>query len=69
MVRGKELGGELATQLKQQGERIDPAREYWVATTEYVANNLLETAIGAGSIKETGGLLRDQLIDHLSVTL
>lgn len=68
-VRGKELGGELATQLEQRGTSIDPAREYRIATTDYVANNLLEKSIGVGSKQETGGMLRDQLIDHFSVML
>jgi hypothetical protein len=62
---GNELHGEFRKQLDGEGIQLNANQQYSVATTDYVANDLLEMTFGEAKIASEGGLLRDQLINHI----
>jgi hypothetical protein len=64
-IKGAEITGGLAAGLAARGERLQPQRTYRVATVDFVADELLETAIGPASRVGESGLLRDQVIGYL----
>lgn len=64
-IRGADITGKLAKQASERGYRLDPNRIYRVATVDYVADELLESAIGPATRVREWGLLRDLVIDHV----
>ena len=64
-IRGADITGALAGNLQRDGVSIDPARDYRVATIDFVADELMETTIGRADRIGERGLLRDQVIQYL----
>ena len=63
-VKGADITGELRADLEARSEPVDAARTYRIATTDFVADELLESAVGTGSRIAEGEQLRDQVIRY-----
>lgn len=64
-VKGDELSGVFLEQLKDRGTSISPQRVYTIATTTYVAKDLIAESFGKAQIISDGPLLREQLIQYV----
>jgi len=64
-VKGSELGGSMRRELDLKGVRLEPAREYAIATTDHVAKEQERDAFGGGKARHEKIPLREAAIDWL----
>jgi hypothetical protein len=65
-IKGADLSETLRTAFRAGGESPNRNSTYRVATTSYITGNLAEEFLGSIDSEETGPMLRDVAIAHLS---
>ena len=65
-VKGADLAEPMREALQARGAGVASDRTYRIATVRYVADALAEEVLGRVASDETGGMLRDVAIAHLS---
>ncbi len=65
-VKGADLGEPLVAALRARGDTPQRDSVYRIATTPYVSDYLGDVVLGTVHSEETGRMLRDAAIDHLS---
>jgi 2',3'-cyclic-nucleotide 2'-phosphodiesterase (5'-nucleotidase family) len=65
-VKGANLADPMRTELRSRGSAVQLRRTYRIATVRYVADELADEVLGTVESDETGAMLRDVAIAHLT---